>query len=223
MNTGSHVVASQNGLISTIAWGIDGKIKYALEGSVFIAGAAIKWLRDSLGIIQSASDTEKIATSIETNEGVYLVPAFAGLGAPYWDMDARGALIGLTQGATRKHIVRATLESIAYQTKDVADSMQQDSKITLEKLFVDGGASANNFLMQFQSDILNTPVYRPQNIETTALGAAFLAALGVGFSSFEDLKNYKTIERIFEPKMSENHRTELYEGWKSAVKRVKTK
>lgn len=221
MNTGSNVFQSKNGLLSTIAWGIDGKIKYALEGSVFIGGAAIKWLRDSLKIINSADETENIATSIDSSEGVYVVPAFAGLGAPYWDMEARGAIVGLTQGATRKHIVRATLEAIAYQSKDVVNSMQDDSMIKLEKLYVDGGATKNNFLMQFQSDILNTPVFRPENIETTALGAAFLAGLAVNFCTQKDLLNYKEINRVFEPKMPEHLVNDLYKGWTKAVERVR--
>jgi len=221
MNTGEEVYHSKHGLISTIAWGIDGKVKYALEGSVFIAGAAIKWLRDSLKLILKASETENIAKSVDSNEGVYLVPAFSGLGAPYWDMNAKGAIVGLTQGSTSNHIVRATLEAIAYETKDVVDAMFEDSKIKLEKLFVDGGASANNFLMQFQADILNVPVIRPQNIETTALGAAFLAGLGVGFCSQEDIQSHKLIDSEFVPQMTENQRVELYNGWKKAVESVR--
>ncbi len=221
MNTGQHVFYSDNGLLSTIAWGIDGKINYAIEGSVFIAGAAIKWLRDSLKIIKKASDTEKIAQSIDSSEGVYFIPAFSGLGAPYWDMDARGAIVGLTQGSTYKHIVRATLESLAYQTKDLVNAMFEDTSIKLEKIYVDGGATANNFLMQFQSDILNTPVYRPKNTETTALGAAFLAALATNFCTKEDLKKLKAIEQIFNPQMNESNRNELYKGWQNAVNRVK--
>ncbi len=221
MNTGQHVFYSDNGLLSTIAWGIDGKINYAIEGSVFIAGAAIKWLRDSLKIIKKASDTEKIAQSIDSSEGVYFIPAFSGLGAPYWDMDARGAIVGLTQGSTYKHIVRATLESLAYQTKDLVNAMFEDTSIKLEKIYVDGGATANNFLMQFQSDILNTPVYRPKNTETTALGAAFLAALATNFCTKEDLKKLKAIEQIFNPQMNESKREELYKGWQNAVNRVK--
>ncbi len=220
MNTGEEVYTSQTGLISTIAWGIDGKVKYAVEGSVFIAGAAIKWLRDSLGIIKDASETEAIATSLTSSEGVYLVPAFSGLGAPYWDMEARGAIVGLTQGSTYKHIVRATLESLAYQSMEVVRAMEQDTKIKLKTLYVDGGATANNFLMQFQADILNTPVKRPVNIETTALGAAFLAGLGVDFCKFEDLENLKEIDRKFLPEMSEETRQELINGWKKAVKQV---
>ncbi|MBN2662304.1 MAG: glycerol kinase GlpK [Bacteroidales bacterium] len=221
MNTGKHVFHSDNGLISTIAWGINGKINYALEGSVFIAGAAIKWLRDSLKVINKASESEKIANSIESSEGVYFVPAFSGLGAPYWDMDARGAIFGLTQGSTYKHIVRAALESLAFQSKDMVDVMYEDSKIELEKLFVDGGACANDFLMQFQADILNKPVYRPQNIETTALGAAFLAGLGTNFCTFEEINKFKEIDKVFEPSMTNAKRTKLYSGWTDAIQRVK--
>lgn len=222
MNTGQHVFHSTHGLISTIAWGIDGKIKYALEGSVFIAGAAIKWLRDSLQIIKSASETQEIAESIDSSDGVYVVPAFSGLGAPYWDMEARGAIVGLTQGNGRSHIVRATLESLAYQTKDVVNAMFEDSKIELEKLFVDGGASANDFLMQFQADILTTSVIRPKNIETTALGAAFLAGLGVGLCTFEDLKKHKEIDQEFDVTISKEEVDELYNGWQEAVKKVQS-
>jgi len=222
MNTGSKVFHSSNGLISTIAWGLNGKITYALEGSVFMAGASIKWLRDSLKLIQKASETEEIANSLTSCDGVYVVPAFAGLGAPYWDGDVRGAITGLTQGSTHKHIIRATIESIAFQTKDVIDAMHDDSKINLEKLFVDGGASANNFLMQFQANILNTNVLRPQNIETTALGAAFLAALATGFANLDNLKNYKTIDTEFIPNMENKTREELYNGWQHAVRMVRT-
>lgn len=221
MNTGHHVFYSNNGLLSTIAWGIGGKISYAIEGSVFIAGAAIKWLRDSMKFITKVSDSEKIAKSIESSEGVYFVPAFSGLGAPYWDMDARGAIVGLTQGSNYKHIVRATLESLAFQTKDVIEAMHEDTSIYLEKLFVDGGATANNFLMQFQADILNTPVYKPQNIETTALGAAFLAALATDFCTKEDLNELKTFDFIFEPNIEKAKINDLYSGWKDAVKRVR--
>jgi glycerol kinase len=222
MNTGSNIFHSQNGLLSTIAWGLNGKINYAIEGSVFIAGAAIKWLRDSLGLIKTAAETEEIANSIDTNNGVYFVPAFSGLGTPHWDGNARGAIVGLTQSSTAKHIVRATLEALAYQSKEVFDAMFADTKINLEKLFVDGGASANNFLMQFQADIINTPVYRPQNIETTALGAAFLAALGVNFASIEDIKKFKTIDTVFIPEMNSRQREVLFNGWKDAVNKVKT-
>ncbi len=221
MNTGTNAFNSKKGLLTTLAWGIDGKINYAVEGSVFIAGAAIKWIRDQLQLINSARETEKIALSIEDNDGVYFVPAFSGLGAPYWDMNARGAIVGLTQGATRAHIVRATLEALAYQTYDVVDAMQNDTNIRLEKLFVDGGASSNNFLMQFQADILQTEVYRPQNIETTALGSAFIAGLATGFVTFDKLKDLKKIDRVFSPKMDETLRMKYIEGWKDAVKRVR--
>ncbi len=223
MNTGENIKYSNNGLLTTIAWGIDGKVYYALEGSVFIAGGAIKWLRDGLQIIKSASETEQMALSVESSEGVYVVPAFAGLGAPYWDMDARGAIVGLTQGITKNHIVRATLESLAYQTKDVFEAMQQDSGIKLQKLYVDGGASVNNFLMQFQSDILNVEVYRPKNIETTALGAAYLAGLAVDFVTKEQILQFKEIDRTFKPQISDEQRQELYNGWLKAVERVRLK
>lgn len=220
MNTGQHIFNSSHGLISTIAWGVNGKIKYALEGSIFIAGAAIKWLRDSLGLIKNAKETEEISKSIESSEGVYVIPAFSGLGAPYWDMDARGAIVGLTQGSTQNHIIRATLESLAYQTKDVINAMFEDSKIELEKLFVDGGATANNFLMQFQSDILNSSVVRPKNTETTALGAAFLAGIGIGCCTLDDLKKHKEIDFEFECSMEDTERIKLYNGWKNAIKKI---
>lgn len=220
MNTGQHIFNSSHGLISTIAWGVNGKIKYALEGSIFIAGAAIKWLRDSLGLIKNAKETEEISKSIESSEGVYVIPAFSGLGAPYWDMDARGAIVGLTQGSTQNHIIRATLESLAYQTKDVINAMFEDSKIELEKLFVDGGATANNFLMQFQADILNSSVVRPKNTETTALGAAFLAGIGIGCCTLDDLKKHKEIDFEFECSMEDTERIKLYNGWKNAIKKI---
>ena len=221
MNTGEDIFKSNNGLISTIAWGLDGKVYYALEGSVFIAGAAIKWLRDGLGIISSASETEAMATSVNSSEGVYFVPAFSGLGAPYWDMYARGAIVGLTQGVTRSHIVRATLESLAYQTRDVTEAMIDDSKIELKKLYVDGGASANNFLLQFQADILNVDVVRPKNVETTALGAAYLAGLATGFVEKQQIPQMKEIDRTFKPGITEEQREELYKGWKKAIERVR--
>lgn len=217
MNTGKEKIDSKIGLLTTIAWGIDNQIEYALEGSVFISGAAIKWLRDGLHIIKSASETEQIAESVEDSQGVYVVPAFAGLGAPYWDMFARGAILGLTQGVTEKHIVRATLEALAYQTKDILDIMVKDSEIELQKLYVDGGACANNFLMQFQSDILNKVVIRPKNIETTALGAAFLAGIAVNFWTKDDLFTNNPVDRIFNPKIDEEKRKKLYLGWKKAV------
>ena len=193
MNTGSQCITSQNGLLTTIAWGIDDKVEYALEGSIFIAGAAIQWLRDEMRMIYSAEESDYFASKVEDSNGVYVVPAFAGLGAPYWDMDARGIITGLTRGANRNHIIRATLESIAYQSKDVMDAMSADSGIDLRRIMVDGGASANNFLMQFQADILGVPVDRPDVIETTALGAAYLAGLAVGFwmDKEEIQKNHK--------------------------------
>ena len=217
MNTGNEIKYSDNGLLTTIAWGINGKITYAIEGSVFIAGAVIKWLRDGLKIIESATETEQMALSVPDNGDIYFIPAFAGLGAPYWNMHVRGAIVGLTQGITKNHIVRAALEAIAYQTKDVFDAMYKDTNIKLEKLFVDGGATANNFLMQFQADILNVEVVRPENIETTALGAGFLAALGVGFTTIETLKSFKKIDHHFYPQMTDNERNKLYQGWKNTV------
>ncbi len=220
MNTGDKIIESQTGLITTIAWGIDGKIKYALEGSVFIAGAAIKWLRDALKIITTASETEKIAYEVEDTEEVYVVPAFSGLGAPYWDMYARGAILGLTQGVTDKHIVRSTLESLAYQTMDVLKAMEKDSGIELKSLNVDGGACVNNFLMQFQADILNVEVKRPEIIETTALGAALLAGLAVNFWTMNEIIERREIERTFLPLMNVEKREKLYGGWKKAVEKA---
>jgi glycerol kinase len=219
MNTGENPVESKSGLLTTIAWGLNGRISYALEGSVFMAGAAVKWLRDGLKLIRSASETEDFIFKTQSNEGVYFVPAFAGLGAPYWDMNARGIITGLTQGITDNHFVRATLESLAYQTKDVLNAMSDDSGISLKELNVDGGASVNNFLMQFQADILNKVVIRPQSIETTAIGAAFLAGLAVGFWHLEELKSKRKINAVFKPVISENERDKLYRGWKSAVKK----
>ncbi len=221
MNTGQKIYQSNNGLISTIAYGLNGTVNYALEGSVFIAGAAIKWLRDGLGIIKSAAETEAMALSVPSSEGVYFVPAFSGLGAPYWDMYARGAIVGLTQGVNKNHIVRATLESLAYQTKDVFEAMEQDSGLKLKTLYVDGGASANNFLMQFQADILGVDVYRPSNVETTAMGAALLAALATGFINMDQISELKSIERIFKPQISGDEREILYNGWKKAIKMVR--
>ncbi|MET3291623.1 glycerol kinase [Brevibacillus fluminis] len=218
MNTGEKAVASQNGLLTTIAWGVDGKVEYALEGSIFVAGAAIQWLRDGLKLLAKASDSEKHATAVDGTDGVYMVPAFVGLGAPYWDMEARGAIFGLTRGTTEDHLIRAALESLAYQTRDVLEAMEADSGIKLQKLAVDGGAVANNFLMQFQSDILATAVERPRVNETTALGAAYLAGLAVEYwSGKEDIIHNKVVERSFEPAMAEEKRQSLYEGWKQAV------
>ncbi len=221
MHTGNQHFVSKSGLLTTIACGIDKKIEYALEGSVFIAGAAIKWLRDGLKIIRSASETEKIATEIPSSEGVYVVPAFAGLGAPHWDMYARGTIMGLTQGITHQHIVRATLESIAYQTKDVLDAMFLDSGIKLKMLNVDGGACVNNFLMQFQADILNTNVMRPSIIETTALGVAYLAGIAANIWNKQEIIEKHQIEKTFSPKMSEIERNNLYAKWHKTVERVK--
>ncbi|OJV61750.1 MAG: glycerol kinase [Clostridiales bacterium 38-18] len=221
MNTGEDKHQSNNGLITTIAWGIDGKITYALEGSIFIAGAAIQWLRDEMGLISNAAESEVLARQVEDSNGVFVVPAFAGLGAPYWDMYARGAIIGLTRGVNRKHIVRATLESLAYQTRDVIEAMQEDSGLTLRRLKVDGGATANNFLMQFQSDVLGSQVIRPKVTETTALGAAYLAGLAVGFwRDLEELTNQFEVDVEFNPQMAMIQREKLYNSWKNAVKRT---
>ncbi|NLK98660.1 MAG: glycerol kinase GlpK [Epulopiscium sp.] len=220
MNTGEKAVASKNGLLTTIAWGVDGKVEYALEGSIFIAGAVIQWLRDELRIIDKASDSEPLAESVEDTNGVYVVPAFVGLGAPYWDQYARGTIVGLTRGAKKEHLIRATLESLAYQTSDVLKAMEEDSGITLKALKVDGGACANNFLMQFQADILGVQVDRPEVIETTALGAAYLAGLAVGYwKDKEDISKNWAISRSFTPNMNDNRRKELLNGWKAAVNR----
>jgi glycerol kinase len=218
MNTGDKPVFSESGMLTTIAWQIGGKICYALEGSVFIAGAAIKWLRDGLKLIKSAAETDEIARSLESTGGIYVVPAFSGLGAPFWDMYARGAVLGITQGITDKHIIKATLESIAYRTKDVLEAMCKDSGIQLKDLNVDGGASANNYLMQFQADILNTNVIRPEIIETTALGVAFLAGMAIGLWSIDDLKNIRKPGRVFSPQMPPVVRAKLYTGWLKAIK-----
>ncbi|WDL97590.1 glycerol kinase GlpK [Alicyclobacillus sp. ALC3] len=220
MNTGETAVKSEAGLLTTIAWGRGGKVEYALEGSIFIAGAAIQWLRDGLRFIDTAPDSEYFAGKVTDSDGVYVVPAFAGLGAPYWDMYARGAMFGLTRGTTKQHIIRATLDSLAYQTKDVIDAMQRDSGITLKALRVDGGAVANNLLMQFQADLLGVPVERPQVTETTALGAAYLAGLAVGVWGVDDLKRHAAIDRVFEPALDEAERARLYSGWKRAVERT---
>ena len=222
MNTGSNIVKSKHGLLTTIAWGVDGKVTYALEGSIFIGGASVQWLRDELKIIESAKDSEMYANRVDDTNGVYVVPAFTGLGAPYWDMYARGSILGLTRGAKKEHIVRATLESIAYQTKDVLEAMQNDSKLKLKSLKVDGGASNNNFLMQFQSDILNVDIDRPKIVETTALGAAYLAGLSVGFYiGRNEITSKWSVEKEFNPNMSEEKRCKLYKGWKKAVSKKK--
>jgi len=221
MLTGEKLVHSANGLLTTIAWGVNNKVEYALEGSIFIAGAAIQWLRDNLKVIYDAKDSEYFATKVEDSLGVYVVPAFVGLGAPYWDMYARGAIMGLTRGTTRNHIIRATLESIAYQTRDVLELIRNECGIDLCELRVDGGACANNFLMQFQADILGVPVERPEIIETTALGAAYLAGLAVGFWKDQSMvAERRQVNRRFIPSMNEDKRKELYDNWKKAVKRA---
>lgn len=220
MNTGKKMITSKNGLLTTIGIGIDGKVEYALEGSIFMAGASIQWLRDELRIINDAKDTEYFANKVKDSGGVYVVPAFVGLGTPYWDMYARGSILGLTRGSNRNHIIRATLESIAYQTRDVLDAMQEDSGIKLSQLKVDGGACVNNFLMQFQSDIIGVSVRRPKIVETTALGAAYLAGLGVGlWSSKNEIKEKWSLEREFDPVITVSERDRMYKGWQKAVKR----
>lgn len=218
MNTGEKAIKSERGLLTTIAWGIDGKVEYALEGSVFVAGSAIQWLRDGLRMFKDAKESEKYAVRAESADGVYVVPAFVGLGTPYWDSDVRGAVFGLTRGTTKEHFVRATLESLAYQTKDVLDAMKEDSGISVKTLRVDGGAVKNNFLMDFQGDILDVPVERPEINETTALGSAYLAGLAVGFwNDRSEIKDQWQLDKRFEPKMEEKERESLYSGWKKAV------
>jgi glycerol kinase len=219
MNTGTKIYKSENGLVTTIAWGLDGKVEYALEGSIFVAGSAIQWLRDGLRLIDAAADSEWVAKRVPDAGGVYVVPAFVGLGAPYWDMNARGTILGITRGTTKAHIVRATLDSMAYQTRDVLSAMEADSGIKLAELKVDGGAVENNMLMQFQADILGVPVDRPQVIETTALGAAYLAGLATGvWSSREELKQSWKLDNRFEPAMAKDEADQLYKGWCKAVK-----
>ncbi|RFB18477.1 glycerol kinase [Bacillus sp. HNG] len=218
MNTGEKAVPSKHGLLTTIAWGINGKVEYALEGSIFVAGSAIQWLRDGLRMFKDAKESERYAQKVESTDGVYVVPAFVGLGAPYWDSDVRGAVFGLTRGTSKEHFIRATLESLAYQTKDVLTAMEADSGISLKKLRVDGGAVKNNFLMEFQCGILGVPVERPVINETTALGAAYLAGLAVGYwKDQSEISSQWAIDQTFEPKMGENKREELYGGWKKAV------
>lgn len=221
MNTGSNLQYSSNGLVSTIAWGLKGKVEYALEGSVFIAGAAVQWLRDSMHLIDQSKDSEYFAAKVLGTNDVYLVPAFAGLGAPYWDMYARGAIFGLTRETGKDHIIRATLESMAYQTKDILNAMEADSGIKLSSLKVDGGASANAVLMQFQADILGCVVERPEVIESTAMGAAYLAGLHIGWWKKEDIVRNRKIQKSFEPVMGEKDRARLYQGWRKAVDRTK--
>ena len=219
MNTGEKPVYSQNGLVTTIAWGLDGKVNYALEGSIFVAGAAIQWLRDGMKMIDSAMDSEYMATKVKGTHGCYVVPAFTGLGAPHWDQYARGTIVGITRGTNKNHIIRATLESIALQVCDVIDAMKADAGIEIKTLKVDGGASANNFLMQFQADMLNAPVNRPACVESTAMGAAYLAGLAVGYweNKEEVVKNLQ-LDRVFTPDMDEDERTAKRKGWNKAVK-----
>ena len=220
MNTGEEMVSSKNALLTTIAWGVNGKVEYALEGSIFVAGALIQWLRDELRILSDAKDSEYFATKVDDNNGVYIVPAFVGLGAPYWDMYARGTIVGLSRGSNRNHIIRASLEAIAYQVKDVLKAMEEDSKLELTSLKVDGGAVDNNFLMQFQADILDVIVERPKITETTALGAAYLAGLAVGFwKNKEELKEKWSVNKVFKPNMEAEEKERLYKGWKKAVGR----
>ncbi len=218
MNTGEEGVVSEHGLLTTLAWGVDGKVEYALEGSIFVAGSAIQWLRDGLQVIENAPESEDYAMQVDSTEGVYMVPAFVGLGTPYWDTDARGAVFGLTRGTTKAHFIRATLEALAYQTKDVVDVMIEDAGIELKTLRVDGGAVGNDLLMQFQSDILDVPVERPVVQETTALGAAYLAGLAVGFwKDKEEISKQWQIDKTFTRDMPNEKSQELYEGWKNAV------
>jgi glycerol kinase len=218
MNTGEEPVFSKNGLLTTIAWGLDNKVNYALEGSVFVAGSAVQWLRDGIELIEDAKETESLSTALEDNEGVYIVPAFVGLGTPYWDPEAKGAMFGLTRGTTKNHFTRAILESICYQTSDVLTAMQKDAKLPIKSFKVDGGAIVNNFLMQFQSDILNIDVYRPKITETTALGAAYLAGLAVGmWKSLHEIESSWQLDRVFEPHMSEQQREKNIKGWKIAI------
>ncbi|NDI37158.1 glycerol kinase GlpK [Chengkuizengella sediminis] len=219
MNTGENIINSEHGLLTTIAWGVNGKVEYALEGSIFVAGSAIQWLRDGLRMFKDVKDSEQYAKRIDSTEGVYVVPAFVGLGTPYWDSDVRGSVFGLTRGTSKEHFIRATLESLAYQTKDVLTAMELDSGISLKTLRVDGGAVKNNFLMQFQSDMLNSSVERPLVNETTALGAAYLAGLAIGFWKDQtEIANQWNSDRIFNPMLKEDKRSELYFGWKKAVK-----
>ncbi|MBZ9567600.1 glycerol kinase GlpK [Modicisalibacter tunisiensis] len=220
MNTGETPVPSRSGLLTTIAWGLNGRVEYALEGAIFIAGAAVQWLRDELKLIDSAEDSEYFAGKVEDSGGVYVVPAFAGLGAPYWDMYARGAIFGLTRGTRKEHIARATLDSLAYQTRDIIDAMQTDSGIALKSLRVDGGAVANNLMMQFQADMLGVDVERPMVTESTALGAAYLAGIAVGLWTQDEVVDKGRLERVFAPAMDAVQRERHYKGWKKAVRRT---
>jgi glycerol kinase len=218
MNTGEKAIISKNNLLTTVAWQVNGKTTYALEGSVFIAGAVVQWLRDGLKIISSSSEVEKLAAQVNGTDGVYIVPAFAGLGTPHWNQHARGSIFGLTRGSTKAHIARAALDSIAYQTYDVLKAMEADAGISIAELRVDGGATINNALMQFQSDILHTKVVRPKITETTALGAAYLAGLAVGYwKNMEDIQEQWQIDKTFSPIMNENEKGKLVKGWQRAV------
>ena len=218
MNTKDNLISSNNGLLTTISWGINSKVEYALEGSVFVGGSAVQWLRDGLRVIEKSKDVEEYSNRIKGSQGVYVVPAFVGLGTPYWDNDARGSVFGLTRSTKKEHFINATVESIAYQSKDVMEVMKEDSNIEIHSLGVDGGASANDYLIQFQSDILNCKIIRPECLETTALGAAYLAGLACGFyKSKEELKKLQRINKLFMPKMDESNRKKLYNGWKKAV------
>ena len=219
MNTGKTPIFSQNGLVTTIAWGLDGEVSYALEGSIFVAGAAIQWLRDELRFVESASDSEYMARKVSDTNGCYVVPAFTGLGAPHWNAHARGTIVGLTRGVNKYHIIRATLDSIAYQVNDVLSAMEADSGIALSQLKVDGGASANNYLMQTQSDISAAPVVRPGCVETTALGAAYLAGLAAGYwKDTEEICQYWTVDRSFTSQISDEERNARLKNWKRAIK-----
>jgi glycerol kinase len=218
MNTGNKPVLSQKGLLTTIAWGMNGEVTYALEGSIFVGGSAVQWLRDGMKLIKKSSETETHAKEVSSSLGVYVVPAFVGLGTPYWDKDAKGAVFGITRGTTRDHLIRATLESIAYQSRDVIALMQEEAKTKLSRLRVDGGASNNDFLMQFQSDILNAYIDKPITSETTALGACYLAGLAIGFFTMDQIKNMWGVDKVYKPNMSESLRNSLYAGWQKAVK-----
>ena len=219
MNTGERPVFSQNGLVTTVAWGLDGHVNYALEGSIFVAGAAIQWLRDEMKLIESAQDSEYMAQKVRDTNGCYVVPAFTGLGAPHWNQYARGTIVGLTRGCNKYHLIRATLDSICYQVDEVLAAMRADSGIALEALKVDGGASANNYLMQTQADVIGAPVVRPTCVESTALGAAFLAGLAVGFwRDLDEIRRYYAADRTFLPTISEQERAERLDGWKRAVR-----
>ena len=219
MNTGEKPVFSKNGLVTTIAWGLDGKVEYALEGSIFVAGAAIQWLRDEMRLIDSSPDSEYMAKKVKDTNGCYVVPAFTGLGAPHWDQYARGTIVGITRGVNKYHIIRATLDSLCYQTHDVLRAMEADSGIKLAALKVDGGASANNYLMQTQADLNKAPVQRPSCVETTAMGAAYLAGLAVGYwKNKEDVIKNWAVDRTFEPSLPEEERVARLSGWDKAVK-----